>query len=191
MRGQWGLEPAQVLYLRRVKAMLDGTAAPLLDTTQTPPSFTVRPTLAQVETWFARDLSAGVAVDIECAGHLLVAIGFCDYTTEEAICVPFRRQGGDPYWTDPDEAAAAARCCGRVLADPAIPKIFHNGQTFDVPELESYGFQVEGYVDDTLVMSHTTYPDMPKRLNFLGTLYGGLPEWKYLVKQGEEEDDTK
>jgi hypothetical protein len=73
------------------------------------------------------------------------------------------------------------------LASPT-PKVFHNGQAFDIPYLEDLGFEVNGYAGDTLLMAHLALPELPKGLQFLATLYCRLPMWKRLVEEEEGVD---
>jgi hypothetical protein len=74
-----------------------------------------------------------------------------------------------------------------VLASPDIPKVFHNGQAYDIPLLIENGFDVGGYMGDTLLMAHCAYPEMPKSLEYLGVLYGKVPGWKHLTRDYEGE----
>lgn len=190
LRGKWGLEPAQVMYLKRVKQVLDGTHPPILDPNVTPANFLTAPTLRDLDIWAAGgNLKLGVTCDIEAAGDLLVAIGFCRLSDLACVCVPFRRAGGAPYWERPEDAVMAARWCAVILESLDVPLIFHNG-SYDVTELRKYGFVVRGWVDDTMVMVHTAYPEFPKRLGFLGSLVG-MPEWKQLAKADDTTEDKE
>jgi uracil-DNA glycosylase family 4 len=75
----------------------------------------------------------------------------------------------------------------RYLLSP-YPKIMQNG-IFDTHFLrQEYGLETYGITDpaiykDTMIAHHVIYPDMPKSLAFLGSLYGGTQEyWKDMAK---------
>lgn len=189
LRGQWALEPAQVLYLKRLRRWLAGEPLPSIKPTELPPGAIINPTLEQVAEYvYHPTIAEGVAVDIECAGNVLVAIGMCRVADEVPICVPFRRQGGDPWWPS-DMAEAILFHIDYVLGSTKIPKMFQNGAAFDIPMLESWGFTVNNYTFDTMIAAHTAFPEMPKGLQFLGILYGGMPLWKNMVKTAKDETE--
>jgi hypothetical protein len=109
--------------------------------------------------------------------------------TEEYVCVSFRQQHGALTWSLAD-TAAVAQLLDDVLCDPKVPKVFHNGQAFDIPYLEGIGFgPVQGYAGDTMLAQRYLYPDMPAKLEFVAGLYARIPAWKWMAKlDGEEED---
>lgn len=152
----------------------------------------ISPTLPSLWAWGLprSTLREGVALDIECAGHHLRGVGLCKLSNLDYLWLPFRSQGGQQYWT----ASALPRAVEwlyDLLADESIPKVMHNGQSFDVPYLEELGFVVRGYAEggaDTMLMQHLAYPEQPKGLNYCATLYARLPQWKQLSKVEEEED---
>jgi hypothetical protein len=76
-----------------------------------------------------------------------------------------------------------------LLSSSDIEKIFHNGQAFDIPYLEEQGFVVNGFEEDTMLQAHLTYAELPKKLVFLALVYAGIPYWKYLVSEEDEEKE--
>ena len=125
-------------------------------------------------------------MDIECAGPHLVCVGVCDISDESYVCIRFRGEGGS-IW-DPDGLWDRAASLAEFLESPSKPLIFHNGQAFDIPYLEEVGFKVEGYVDDTLLRAHLTYAEHKKNLEFLAQTYTGMPGWKTMIKEQDEEE---
>lgn len=193
LRGLFGLEPAQVLYLKRVRKILDGWEPPQPSVEEGPPGALTHPTLEQMFQWkgeLERLPDRTLAVDIENAGDFLLCVGFCRVADEQSLCVPLRKQGGEPWWEWEDLREVVGWLCA-ILEDPSIPKVFHNGQAHDVPVLERLGFEVRGYAGDTLIMQHVAYPEMPKRLEFIGILYSGMPAWKWLSRGADEEGEGK
>jgi len=188
VRGRWNMEPAMQRYLQRVK---DNPFPTPLDLSQAPGPAILYPTLSDLDAFGAeaRRLKA-VALDIETGGPALLCVGFAAMTPpgEEPatvglkLCLRFRRQGGRLYWSDWPSHEAATQWLYDLLADATVDKVFHNGIAFDVPYLEELGFTVAGQLWDTILMAHAAYSELPKRLQFLSTLFLGFPVWKTMVK---------
>lgn len=184
MKGNWAQGPIQVNHLRRVKAVLDGTAPPLIDIEEVPLGANIDPTLAELRE-FKESLTGPVAVDIECAGPHLTCVGFCHVTDERYVCWRWRDRKGELHWPRSDWAEVMA-WLDDILRDPMVTKIMHNGQAFDIPQLEAVGFTVNGFIFDTMLAAHLTYAELPKSLEFVASVYAGFPRWKYLVKPTDE-----
>jgi hypothetical protein len=187
IRGAWKHEPAMVALIRMAVDLAKGGFDPL-DTSQPPPGANLCPSLTDLYEWEPGIDDRGVAVDIETAGDHLVAVGFCRLSDYRSVVVRFRRKGGGVWDIDPATRYARVEWVDRILGDPTIPLVFHNGQAFDVPYLLDLGFRVEGYNADTLIMSAVAYPEMPKGLEYLAVSYCRLPGWKHLVRDWELED---
>jgi len=152
-----------------------------------PREFVTRPTRAQVEEWFSHRAPVYFP-DIETSGNALLCVGVAADEVH-AICVPFW-DGMAWYWTNEDDALAVVGTLAEFFADASRPKVFQNG-TFDVNVLESFGFAVNGWVADTMLMHHTVYSEMPHSLAFLHSVYVREPYYKWMRlgdKDAEEED---
>jgi DNA polymerase-1 len=70
----------------------------------------------------------------------------------------------------------------QVLENPNSVKVVQNGM-FDIPFLlNNCSIQVQGPIHDTMVAHSILYPDLPKGLGFLGSIYCGAQQyWKDLV----------
>lgn len=183
LRGMWGVEPYQPIFLARAKEIADGTEPSHIDPDEAPPGALLDPTEEEMWDWY-HHLSSGssVSVDIECAGHHITVVGMCCLCCFVPIVFRFRARGGSPVMAQLD---AKIDICDQVLSRPDIHLIFQNGQAFDIPILEETGFVVEGYFEggfDTLLAGHACYPDSPKNLEFLALVWAGLGGWKAMVK---------
>jgi ribonuclease D len=78
----------------------------------------------------------------------------------------------------------------RELLASSCPKVFQNGQAFDVPILEANGFTVTNYIWDTLLMQHIAYAEMQAGLEHMARLYCGVNGWKHTIK-GEQAGEWK
>jgi hypothetical protein len=190
-------EPAQVTYLKRVARHLkDGTVPEIVDYSEPPKGGVIFPTMTDLDGFrlgLGKLSKPCVAYDIENAGNFLLCIGMWavdleDWSVHQGICLPFKLQGGKEYWEKETDHLAAVKWLYDLLADEGIASAFHNGVTHDVPMLEGWGFEVRGRMLDTMVIAHYTYPEMPKGLAYLSTLYLGAGVWKDLVKEDEKDD---
>lgn len=187
MRGQWAQDPLQPTYLARAREIAEAGHYTPPDPTTLPPNANIFPSLRQLEEFSATtDPTDPCHLDIEAAGDHLICCGILRASDESYVCVRFRGQGGD-LW-EPADLPARAEWLFNFLSGP-WPKIFHNGQAYDVPQLERLGFVVNGFTDDTLLLAHLTYAEMKKALAFLALTYCGIPNWKTLVSPEDEEKE--
>jgi uracil-DNA glycosylase len=157
----------------------------------------IDPTIEEVEEWCAAALSAKlIACDIETRSGSITCLGLAS-SPSDAIVVPFfdaRKLTSDPklglypgsYWTSRGEVRAR-RAIQSVLGSP-IPKLFQNG-LYDVQYLLREGFKLRAVAEDTMIQHHALYPEMPKSLGFLGSIYTNESAWKLLRPRGEEDKE--
>lgn len=109
-----------------------------------------------------------VAVDLEGYPGDLRCISFA-WTPEDAFCI-----GGDTLAEPRTRAAFEA-----FLADPAVPKIFHNG-LYDrfVLGWQPWGLPVAQPVEDTMLAQWELSCEMPKALSHCGSVHTWRPYWK-------------
>jgi uracil-DNA glycosylase family 4 len=79
----------------------------------------------------------------------------------------------------------------KVLSNPRSQKVVQNGM-FDIPFLLTRnGVEVKGSIHDTMVAHSIMYPDLPKGLGFLGSIYCGSQQyWKDTVKFSNIKDES-
>ena len=138
-----------------------------------------------------------VSFDIETVGQVVRCLGLAISSTE-ALSIPFsasrfrNHKGGNTtvlfpsgsnssdmssYWSF-DEEFHIIRRLRQVMGDESIPKIAQNFQ-FDSSMLErEFGIVVRGLFIDTMILQHTCYSELPKGLDFLGSVYTRIPFWK-------------
>ena len=126
-----------------------------------------------------------LAPDIETLNGQIRCIGFA-WTRSDALVVPFINSlSGAHYWFDEATELRAWNCVRRLLESP-IPKVFQNG-LFDLQYLTRAGINVRNCQHDTMLLHHVLYPELPKGLGFLGSIYTNQPDaWKLMRKHGEE-----
>lgn len=127
-----------------------------------------------------KDVEWGVC-DIETKFNVPVCIGFC-FSDYEAICVPL---------IDDDVAhlqlAMLWKMVDKVLREK---KWVNQNFKFDIQKLTRYGFTVpeENVKGDTAVRSNILFPEFPKNLAFLNSIYTDMPYYK---DEGKESRDRK
>jgi len=103
-----------------------------------------------------------LSVDIEVYGYTArgtgeigcVGIGV---SPDEALCIPFVRQGSEPYW-DAITEARIWRAIARLLQDPRIKKIGQN-LAFEWIYFWLHRIYPANMWIDTMLLHHTLYPD--------------------------------
>jgi hypothetical protein len=48
------------------------------------------------------------------------------------------------------------------------------------------GFRVVNCAEDTMLMHHALFPELPKSLGFMGSIYTNEAAWKLIRKSNEE-----
>lgn len=132
-----------------------------------------------------------LSVDIETAAGQITCIGFAP-SSERAIVVPFvdYRNPNRSYWPDVALEVTAVEWVDKWLKTP-IPKLFQNG-LYDVFWLINHGYTVNGYRQDTRLLHHALYPELPKDLGFMGANYASAPAWKTMraMPKSQEKRDA-
>lgn len=107
-----------------------------------------------------------VCLDIEVLNFELSCISFCS-DPAVGISVPL-----DERWSL-EEECLIYRGLQRVLGNPESVKVLQNG-IFDIQFLLTRcGLKVAGQLEDTMVAHSVIYPELPKSLAFLVSVYGG------------------
>ena len=151
----------------------------------------IEPTLADLEQWTPRLLGADLlSVDIETAWTHITSIGFAP-NAEEAIVVPFldERNVSRSYWTTTEAEVAAWKWVRMILASP-VPKLGQNFGGYDAFRL-LIGMRIapRNFREDTRLLSHALYPELPKDLEFLGASFANQGAWKVWGHKSDKRDN--
>lgn len=117
-----------------------------------------------------------VGFDIEVLNYEVSCISFSS-NPNRACVIPVADR-----WTI-DEELVIWRGIQKVLGNPDSVKVIQNGM-FDIPFLLTRsGIVTRGEIRDTMIGHSILYPELPKSLGFLGSIYCGSQEyWKDTVK---------
>lgn len=125
-----------------------------------------------------------LSVDIETKRGQITCIGFAP-SPAVSLVVPFVRQDFSSYWSKADELIAWDFVLA-LLTAPHLPKLFQNGM-YDIQWLwRKLRIPVANYRHDTMLMHHALYPELPKSLEFLGSVYTNERSWKKWRPRGHE-----
>lgn len=125
-----------------------------------------------------------VGFDIEVINYEVSCISFSS-DPQMACVIPIADR-----WTL-DEELLIWRGVQAVLGNRASKKVIQNGM-FDIPFLLTRnGLVVRGEIHDTMIAHSIMYPELPKGLGFLGSIYCGSQEyWKDTVKFKNIKDES-
>lgn len=121
--------------------------------------------------WWERSRTAPLIVfDIETYINGITCIGFST-DGKEAVTVPLISG-----LVDATEQVIIWKLVAEILASN-IPKCNQNIY-YDWWYLKNWGFTVNNIIADTLLIAHTLYPELPKKLGFLTSVYTEIPYFK-------------
>ena len=146
----------------------------------------VSPTIDEVEDWVNETLAsppAALGVDTETTRGLIDMVGFARSRSDALVVPIFDNQTFDPYWPDVKTEARAWRAVKR-LCESDIPKVLQNG-LYDIQYFWRAKIALRAFKHDTMLMHHAMYPELPKGLGFLGSVYTNEASWK-LMRHREE-----
>ena len=158
----------------------------------------VNPTLQETCSWIHETIKNPppfLGCDTETSLGMIDTIGFAR-SKDDALVIPFgphrRRRGNNylttwpirngerviSYWEEWEERIAWKLV--KYILDSPIPKVFQNGM-YDLQYLMRMGiFPNMDNSEDTMLLSHSLFPEMPKGLGFLGSIYTSEASWKLM-----------
>jgi uracil-DNA glycosylase family 4 len=127
-----------------------------------------------------------ISFDIETESDQITCIGL-SYSEKHAMCIPFWFGNSGSLWSEMDEKEIWT-LLKFLLEDENVKKIAQNG-TYDCEFLKRvYGITVRGFEWDTMLMAHTLYPELPKGLDFLTSIYTDIPYYKNKIKSDKMQE---
>lgn len=130
----------------------------------------LQPSFDEAMDWFdicfKRDI---VSFDIECINLELDCFALA-IDQSNTMCIPFRKSQA-PYWNPEKEDRIMIRL-SELLTNPKIKKLGQN-IIFDFSFMfRRYGISIQN-IEDTMIAQGLLYPDYPKGLDFITSIYGG------------------
>jgi hypothetical protein len=185
---KWDLRPTTVIDFHKARREMEYPELRLTNRE----IWTV-PSISDLWLWWEQHGSKSklLAFDIETLRQQQISeVGFAASATN-AIHIPFCWQEGrvyKSYWSSVKEEAQAIKFCAHVL-NSDIPKIAQNGVQYDCYWLaKEWGVAVRNFTHDTMTLAHCWQPELPKSLEFLGSVFLDERSWKQIRKHTGKED---
>jgi len=122
------------------------------------------------------------AFDIEVESEQITCIGL-SYALGRAVCIPFWFGASGSLWSA-DKESAIWGALRELLESDEPKKVAHNG-SYDMEYLEhTVGIKPKLHLD-TMLAFHVLYPELPKGLDYLTSVYTRHPYYKYKRKTGD------
>lgn len=148
----------------------------------------INPTEEEIEEWYEEYAknSSHLSIDIETAKGQVEMIGFAS-SPQNAIVIPFIKINGkdNRYWPSAEQEVRVWKWVQKFLSLPQ-PKVFQNG-LYDLQYLLRIGLSPRNCSEDTMLLAHSLYPEMPKGLGFLGSIFTDEASWKLMRGKGHDE----
>lgn len=148
----------------------------------------LEPTLDDIRTFEAKHIAGApiIGVDIETAQDEITSIAFAPSSTL-ALCIPFALDGRS-YWPSVEDETEAWRLV-RGVCENSIPKVLQNG-LYDAQWLwEKRRIALRNYRYDTRLAHHALWPEWPKSLGFMGSMWEHETWWKMWGYRGAAKTD--
>lgn len=121
-----------------------------------------------------RQTKGFVAYDIEVSNEEVNCISFSK-EPHEAISIPFLGDGKQYF--DPDQELKVWLKIAEILEDEEVTKVAQNAVFDGSFLLRKYGIHLRN-IEDTMIAAKVLYPDFPKGLDFLTSIYTKIPYYK-------------
>jgi len=145
----------------------------------------VNPTLTEIDEWIGKHGSAPLlGVDTETTRGQIDMIGFASGPSHAMVVPFFNHYTYENFWSREEEIGARKRV-QRLLCNSSS-KVFQNG-LYDLQYLLREGYTPRNVTEDTMLLHHALFPELPKGLGFLGSVYCNESSWKLLNRRRSDE----
>lgn len=195
LQGPWGVatyDPDQIVrggYQYRRVAVRD--LIKCLQDNIIPPQrrLLVDPSIADIEEFKAalrQEMILAVDIETNLKTRQISHVGF-SFDPLYGISIPFA-QGRTNYWQTASEELMAWKLVRDICGHPC-EKVLQNG-LYDAQWLwDILRIPIMNYAHDTRLMHHHLWPEFPKSLGFMGSLWANEMSWKLLANHHEKRDD--
>ncbi|MCK5641535.1 MAG: hypothetical protein KAJ19_12100, partial [Gammaproteobacteria bacterium] len=171
--------PTALTDLRRIK---NESLVPTISLPER--EFIIQPDYNEVMNYLSDAMHADwVSVDIEVQWYKYIScIGF-SFDPKHAISVPYilNTQG---YWSN-DHYWKIKKAVNEVLkTKPIVGQNFH----FDWCWLRADGYEINNLWFDTMQAHHAAWPELPRSLAYMASIYTRQPFWKDMAKEADPDN---
>lgn len=134
---------------------------------------------SEIQNWWERAQNGRfLTLDIETHHGFITCISFC-HDGYETISIPLLIGN----LMDGHSRGIVYQLVNKILRS-SIPKVNQN-IIYDLTVLQRWGFDIKNIIGDTMLMQQTIYPELPRGLDFLTSIYTDQPYYK---DEGKEFD---
>jgi len=137
----------------------------------------INPSFGEALCWLYDASSSSIlSCDIETEKRQITSIAFAT-TPSNILTIPFwnKEKDGWSHWNEHEECVIWDEIYHLLSSHPRV--LFQNG-LYDVQYLWNMLIPVPGFLEDTMILHHAMYPELPKSLAFLGSIYTNDIAWK-------------
>lgn len=128
-----------------------------------------------------------LSCDIETERRQITSIAF-SFNENKALTIPFwnKTKPGYHHWSEANESLMLNMIGNLLENHPRV--LFQNG-LYDLQYIwRCWRIAVPGFIEDTMLLHHSLFPELPKSLGFLGSIYTNEISWKQMRdKAGSQE----
>lgn len=160
--------------------------------------------IEEIKAWFRNGSCRILRNDIETVRKQISIIGF-SRSPSEALVIPFRDchsengkiveigkiasdlgfpNNGINFWPTPELELLAWKLAIEKLEDPSVSMTFQNG-IYDLSYYLKMGILPRSTDNDTMLWHHSMYPEQPKSLGYLGSIYCNDVAWKQMRRSSD------
>lgn len=182
---EWSLRPTVIFDLMKARRVADGSQI----------TRTTRIFLAESPADFHLPPHDSVAIDVETKWRQIRCVSFST-SPEFSLIIPFinPHSPNGSYWPTAEEEILAWKFFESILLSPAR-KIYHNSLYDITYHCHRHGLRMRDPIEDTMLLHHALYPEVPKSLGHLASIYTdresvGTGSWKNMrTETGKREDE--
>lgn len=187
---KYEFKPVATIDLNKAKTYAEGGLR------ETPRSFYIPTKVTEVEDLIATTLSPLnapiIAHDIETIKNKWITCVSSAPNINEVVVFPFIYRKGkhfEKYWSSQDELEVW-KLLKQHLENPDQEIVGHNF-VYDISYYFSYKIKPTNVRHDTMLAHHAMFPELPKSLGFLGSIYLNEMQWKDMRPRGKASESTK
>ncbi|PYS90924.1 MAG: hypothetical protein DMF62_03730 [Acidobacteria bacterium] len=127
-----------------------------------------------------------LSCDIETEKRQITSIAFAT-TPSNILVIPFwnKEKPDWSHWNEVEECIVWDEIFHLLSSHPRV--LFQNG-IYDCQYLWDMLIPIPGFLEDTMILHHSMYPELPKSLAFLGSIYTNDVAWKRMrARHGSQE----
>ena len=150
----------------------------------------INPSLHEAIMWLYSTYDTPVlSCDIETEKRQITSIAFARSPSDILVVPIWDKEASDwSYWEEQEECQIWNAIFNVLSIHPRV--LFQNG-IYDCQYLWNMLIPIPGFLEDTMILHHSMYPELPKSLAFLGSIYCNDSAWKKMRNRHGSQDTKR